>query len=52
MGVCRELGITLAQGMEMSVYELKCWAGFFKLENERAKEQMNNGGRRNHKSRR
>lgn len=51
MGVCRELGITLAQGMEMTVFELKCWAGFFKLENDRQKEQMNSG-RRNHKSRR
>ena len=32
MRVCKELGITLQQGMEMSVFELKCWSVYFKLE--------------------
>jgi hypothetical protein len=29
--------MTLQQGMEMSVFELKTWAAFLKLENEREK---------------
>jgi hypothetical protein len=41
MQVCRELGITLKQGFEMSVFELKCWAAFFKIENDRQKQEMN-----------
>lgn len=40
MSVCRELGKTLAEGMEMSVFELKCWAAFFKIENQQQKEAL------------
>jgi hypothetical protein len=40
MSVCRELGKTVKEGMEMTVFELKLWAAFFKLENDRNKEQM------------
>ena len=47
MQVCKELGMTLQQGMDMSVFELKCWASFFKIEAERTKEQMKNGRHRN-----
>ena len=51
MQVCRELKLTLQQGMEMSVFELKLWACFFKMEADRTKEQMKNHGRhRNAKS--
>lgn len=45
MGVCRELGKTLAEGMEMSAYELKCWAAFFRMEEAKMKERTRNGGR-------
>lgn len=45
MGVCRELGITLQQGLEMSAYELKCWAAFFSIEEQRMKEITKNGRR-------
>lgn len=45
MGLCRELGITLAQGLEMSAYELKCWAVFFRMEEQRMKEITKNGRR-------
>lgn len=45
MSVCRELGITLKEGMEMTVFELKLWAAFFKLENERQKEYMSKSKR-------
>lgn len=41
--------MTLAQGMEMSVFELKTWAAFLKLENERehkAAEKMKNNARK------
>ena len=41
MSVCRELGKTLQEGMQMSVFELKCWAAFFKLDSERQREAMN-----------
>ena len=47
MQVCKELGLTLAAGMSMSQYELKCWAAFFRIEAERHKEQMKNGRYRN-----
>jgi len=40
MQVCRELGKTLEEGMNMSVFELKCWAAFFKIENEREKQAL------------
>lgn len=49
MSLCRELGITLSEGMNMTVFELKCWAAFFKIDNQRTKEQMNRG-RRNTKN--
>lgn len=45
MVVCRELGMTLEQGLSLSVYELKCWAAFFSVEKQRSKEKTN--GRRN-----
>lgn len=38
--LCRELGITIAQGMEMSVFELKTWAAFLKMENQRERDAM------------
>lgn len=41
MFVCKELGLTLQQGMDMSVLELKCWAAFFEIESEKTKELMN-----------
>jgi hypothetical protein len=41
MGVCRELGMTLKEGMEMSVFEIKCWAAFFKIDGEKQRESMN-----------
>lgn len=47
MQVCKELKLTLEQGMSMSVYELKCWAAFFRIEAERFKEQTRNGRHRN-----
>lgn len=40
MQVCRELGITLKEGMSMSVLELKMWGAFFKMENEREKQAI------------
>jgi hypothetical protein len=41
MGVCRELGKTLAEGFEMSILEIKLWAAFFKIDAERTKERLN-----------
>lgn len=43
MSVCRELGKTLAEGLEMSAYELKCWAAFFRMEEAKMKERKNGG---------
>lgn len=45
MAVCRELGMSLAQGMTMSAYELKCWAAFFRMEEAKMKERTRHGGR-------
>lgn len=46
MQVCRELKMTLAEGLErISVFELKMWASFFKIEAEQTKEQMKKYGR-------
>jgi hypothetical protein len=47
MQVCREIGITLEQGMNLSQFELKCWAAFFRIEQERNKELLKNGRHRN-----
>lgn len=41
MQLCKELGLTLQQGFELSSYELKCWAAFFRIENERTREMIN-----------
>jgi len=38
MMVCKELGKTLEEGMSMSVFELKCWAAFFKQQNDMEKQ--------------
>jgi hypothetical protein len=40
MQVCKELGMTVAQGLEMSVLELKLWAAFFKIETERTEKAI------------
>jgi hypothetical protein len=32
MQICKELGLTLTQGMELSVFEIKLWLAFFKTE--------------------
>lgn len=47
MMICRELGLTLQQGMELSVFEIQCWAAYFSLEQEQLKEQTKNVGRNN-----
>jgi hypothetical protein len=40
MQVCRELKMTVTEGMNMSVLELKMWGAFFKMENEREKQAI------------
>ena len=34
MRVCKELGLTLEQGFELTELELKLWFAFFKMEKE------------------
>jgi hypothetical protein len=46
MSVCRELGKSLKEGMELTVFELKCWAAFFKIENEKQKDAMDKSMKR------
>jgi len=40
MRVCKLLGKNLQEGMKMSVFELKSWAAFLKLEHDYEKEAM------------
>jgi hypothetical protein len=47
MGLCRELGKTLEEGLEMSVLEFQLWAAYFKLEQDKQKEIKDNGRRSN-----
>ena len=46
MRLCRDLGLTLEQGMEMSVLEFKLWAAYYTLENKEQKKQEKRHGRR------
>ena len=52
MMICRELGLTLQQGMELSVFEIKCWAAYFSIEQQELKEHIKHGGKNNNKGRR
>jgi len=51
MQVCRELGLTLAEGQEkITAFELRLWLAFFKKEAEMKKEAYQNVSRRHRKS--
>jgi len=53
MTICRELGITLEQGLDMPESHFQLWQAYFNLERESIKEQQNkHGQRRNHNNRR
>jgi hypothetical protein len=47
MGLCRELGITLEQGFEMTTTEIQLWAAYFTIEQEKIKESIKNDRRSN-----
>jgi len=49
MRVCKDLGLTLEQGMEMSVLEFKLWVAFYNLEQKEAKGQMQDGRRKHNR---
>jgi len=41
MQICKELGLTLQQGMELSVFEIKLWVAYFNQVNDMQRESLN-----------
>lgn len=48
MRICRDLGLTLEQGMEMSQLEFKLWVAYYTMEHKEQKKVEAQNGRRKH----